>query len=82
MGPLQGLTVGLRHSDIPELSFLNQFLERPCRFLDWDVRIDSSAFKQVQFLCPSEVLVDVVNAASQIPFTCCILSRGSEKIWG
>lgn len=68
MGPPQGRTASLRHPDITELSFLDKFPERPYRFLDWNTGINSSTLEQVQFLCPSEILVDIVNAAPQTFF--------------
>lgn len=68
MGLSQGCTASLGQPDMIELSFLDKFPECPYRFLDWDTGIDSSALEQIQFLCPSEVFVDIVNAAPQTFF--------------
>ena len=61
----QGFALSLRGSDIAELSFLDQFAEGLGRFLDWNIGIHSSALEEVQLLGSPEVLVDVINAASQ-----------------
>ena len=62
----QGFTASFGHSDILELSFLDQFIERPGRLLDWNPAVDSSAFEQIQVLGSPEVLVSVVNTAPQV----------------
>ena len=69
MGPTQGRAVGLGHSDIRELSFLDQFLESPGAFFDRNLGVDSSTLEEVQFLCTPEVFVDVVDAPSQVFLT-------------
>ena len=61
----QCFAFGLRGSDIAELSFLDQFAEGLGRFLDWDIGIHSSALEEVQLLGSPEVLVDIVDTASQ-----------------
>ena len=51
-----------------ELSFLDKFLERCYSFLDGNTGVNPSTLEQVQFLCPSEVFVDVVNAVPHTLF--------------
>ena len=45
MGLSQGLAAGLRHSDITEFPFLDQFVECLGRFLDRNLGVDSSTLK-------------------------------------
>ena len=68
MGPPYGSTAGLRHSNVTKLFFLDQFPERPGRFLDRNAGVDASAFEQVQMLRTLEVFIDVVDGAPQAPF--------------
>lgn len=69
MGLSQGRTASLGHPDVTEFSFLNKFPECTYRFLDWNSGVDSSTLKQVQSLCPPEVLVDILDAAPDAFFT-------------
>ena len=82
MGLSQGLAAGLGHSDITELPFLDQFVERLGRFLNRNLGVDSSTLKQVQPLGPPEVLIDVVNTAPQAFLTADLLSDDSEETKG
>ena len=77
----QCFAFGLGGSDIAELSFLDQFAESLGRFLDWDIGIHSSALEEVQLLGSPEVLVDVINAASQTIITAKLLNykRGETE---
>jgi hypothetical protein len=68
MGFFYGRTAGFRHADVTKLSFLDQFPERPGRFLDRNTGVDSSALEQIQLLCASEEFVDVVDGAPHTPF--------------
>lgn len=77
MGPTQGRAVGLGHSDIRELSFLDHLLESPGALFNRNLGVDSSTLEEVQFLCSPEVFVDVVNATSQVFLTAHSLSYGS-----
>jgi len=82
MGLSQGLAATLGHSDITELSFLYQFVERPGRFLDRNLGVDPSTLEEVQLLGSPEVLANVVNAAPQIFLTANPLSYNSEETDG
>lgn len=68
VGLSQGGAAGLGHPNMIKLSFLNKFPERLYRFLNWDTRVDPSTLEKIQFLRPSEVVVDTVNTAPQILF--------------
>jgi len=82
MGLSQGSAAGLGHSNILELSFLDQFVERPGRFLDRNLGVDSSRLEQVQLLGSSEVLVNVVNTTPQVFLAANLLSCNSEEAKG
>ena len=82
MGLSQGRAAGLGHSDVIKLSLLDQFSERPGRFLDRNLGVDSSAFENIQFLGSPEVLVNVVNAAPQVFLAANLLSYNSEEAEG
>ena len=75
VGPSQGFAAGLGRSDITEFSLLDQFLERPGRFLDRYFGVDSSTLEQVQLLASPEVLVDVIDTAPQAFLTVNLLSH-------
>ena len=85
----QGRAASLRHSEITELSFLDQFSKRLGRFLDWNLRVDSGTLEQVQLLGSPEVLVDVVNttpqaflAANPLSYNPTVAEGGnSRRIW-
>ena len=79
MGLSQSFAFGLRRSDITELSFLDQFAEGLGRFLDRNVGIYSSTLEQVQLLSSPEMLVDVVDTASQALLTAKPLSYSRRK---
>lgn len=78
----QGRIASLGHSEITELSFLDQFLERSGRFLNRNLGVDSSALEQIQFLGSPEMLVDVVDTVPQTLLTAKILSYNSEGTKG
>lgn len=78
----QSRIASLGHSEVTELSFLDQFLERSGRFLNRNLGVNSSALEQIQFLGSPEVLVDVVDTASQTFLTAKILSYNSEGTKG
>lgn len=82
MGLSQGRAASLRHSDIGELSFLDQFAERPNRVLDRNLGVYSSALEKIQFLGSPEVLVNVVNATPQVFLAANPLSYNSEEAKG
>ena len=82
MGLSQGFALGLRRSDVTELSLLDQFAEGLGRFLDWNFGVHSSALEQVQLLSSPEVFVDVVDAASQAFLAANSLSRSPEEAEG
>jgi len=89
MGLSQGRAARLGHSNVSELSFIDQFLERPDGFLDRNLGVDSSALEQIQFLGSPEVLVNVVNATPHVFLAANLLShnleeakgRNSRRIW-
>ena len=80
MGLSQGFAFGLRRSDVAELSFLDQFAEGLCRFLDRNIGIYSSTLEQVQLLGSPEVFVDVVDTASQALLTAKLLGYDRRRL--
>jgi len=82
VGLSQSFTASFGHSDILELPFRDQFVERPGRFLDRNTAVDSGRFEQVQVLGSPEVLVNVVNTAPQVFLATNPLSYNSEEVEG
>jgi len=76
----QGFTFSLRGSDVTELSFLDQFAEGLGRFLNRNIGIYPSTLEEVQLLSSSEVLVDVINTASQALLTAKLLSYNRRRL--
>ena len=82
IGPSQGFAADLRHSDVTELSFLDQFVKGLGRFLDRNLGIDSTILEQVQLLGTPEMFVDVVNTAPQALITANSINHNSEQARG
>jgi len=82
MGLSQGFAFSLGRSDITELSFLDQFAEGLCRFLDRNLGVHSSTLEQVKLLGSPEVLVDVVDTAPQALLTEKLLSYNRRGLRG
>ena len=82
MSLAQGRAASLGHSDVTELSFFDQLLERPGRFLYRNLGVYSSTLEQVQFLGSPEVLINVVNATPQVFRAANPLSHSSGEAKG
>lgn len=82
MGLSQGFATGLRHPDITEFPFLDQFVEGLGRFLDRNLGIDSSTFEKIQLLGTSEMFVDVIDATPQALLAANSLNYNPEEAKG